>query len=104
MLSNTQRALMSFKRKISAKLRTIRMRKKAHAEMLSGTGLMSGPMFTPGNPDRGCPFKGRDRFSGQWKKFNDRSYSERKSTGEVVTILMPFDNNKYNVHGGLRGV
>ncbi len=71
-----------------------------HADPAESTNM---PFNRIGNRDWGCPYHGKDRFSGQWKRFAERSYQERKDTGEIVTILMPFDNNKYNVHGGLKG-
>lgn len=88
------------KRLARAKVKAKGMNYARHYGENEGTAL---PFMRIGNRDWGCPFRGRDRFSGQWKKFTDRSYQERKSTGEIVTILLPFDNNKYNVRGGLKG-
>ncbi len=53
------------------------------------------PCMRIGNQDFGCPFHGKDRFSSQWKKFAERSYREQREDGAIVTVLLPYQNNKY---------
>lgn len=56
-------------------------------------------MVRPGNKDFGCPYSGKDRFSGQNRKFADRiEYAEEGN----VHRLYYADNNKYNGDGTLK--
>lgn len=77
----------------------LRLVKKKDARKGKNTrGRIKGsdlPWLRIGNQDFGCPFRGKDRFSGQWKKFAERSYREQKEDGTIVTILLPYQNNKY---------
>lgn len=60
--------------------------------------LPAVPVIVHGNKDRGVPFKGKDRFSGQLRKFADRS--ELMENGHIR--LHYADNNKYNGDGSLK--
>ena len=56
-------------------------------------------MVRPGNKDFGCPYTGKDKFSGQRRKFEDRiDYAEEGN----VHRLYYADNNKYNGDGTLK--
>lgn len=54
------------------------------------------PVIQPGNPDRGCPFRGKDLYSGQWRKAADRMFIMENGN----MFCMVYDNNKYS-HGAL---
>jgi len=41
-----------------------------------------------------CPYHGKDRFSGQMKKFSERILVEHHDTGRVVRLYV-YDNSKY---------
>ena len=62
-------------------------------------------MVRPGNKDFGCPYSGKDKFSGQGRKFEDRiERGFRTENDEKVVIhrLWYADNNKYNGDGTLK--
>lgn len=68
--------------------------------------VVSKQLITAGNKDHGIPFRGKDRYSGQLKKFGDRVYEEDvlDSEGKVIGTrkrLLVYDNNKYNPNGSL---
>lgn len=58
------------------------------------------PGFIPfGNKDYGVPYTGKDRYSGQFRKFAERiEYAEEGN----VHRLHYADNNKYNGNGTLK--
>lgn len=48
-----------------------------------------------GNRDFGCPYRGKDRFSGQWKKYHDRSMAITNDAGIDVIRVYVYNNNRY---------
>jgi hypothetical protein len=57
-------------------------------------------MITMGNKDQGCPYTGKDKFSGQRRQFADRAIQDYETEG--ITRLLYADNNKYNGNGSLK--
>lgn len=57
---------------------------------------------TIGNKDFGIPYRGKDRFSGQFKKFADRTIKGFDPEQPDVIRLFVYDNNKYNGNGSLK--
>ena len=57
-------------------------------------------MVNTGNKDHGIPFKGKDKFSGQNRKFADRSIKDYETEG--ITRLFVYDNSKYTGSGKLK--
>ena len=55
-----------------------------------------------GNKDSGIPYRGKDRFSGMFKKFADRSIKGFDPEQPEVIRVFVYDNNKYNGNGTLK--
>jgi hypothetical protein len=48
-----------------------------------------------GNKDSGCPFTGKDRFSGMMRKFVDRLSKEVQEDESIKLFCYCYANNKY---------
>jgi len=76
-----------------------RMMKKIMLRRIKAGMQRPTNMVRPGNKDFGCPYTGKDKFSGQRRKFEDRiEYAEEGN----VHRLYYADNNKYNGDGSLK--
>jgi len=78
------------KRRQRAKTKAQHNRYARHFGNEEGTVL---PWIRIGNQDFGCPFRGKDLFSGMWKRSKDRLF--KMENGKYFCI--PFCNNKYSV-------
>lgn len=84
----------------------VKVIKRIEKAKAKSQGRTVAPFIWTGNPDsrNGIPYRGKDRFSGQFKKFNDRIFQETvERDGKEVTInrLMVYSNNKYKGDGTL---
>jgi hypothetical protein len=61
-------------------------------------------MVNTGNRDHGIPYKGKDKYSGQFRQFADRilMFDSKDKFGRDIHRLHYADNNKYNGNGTLR--
>jgi hypothetical protein len=58
-------------------------------------------MIITGNKDHGCPYTGKDKFSGQNRKFADRIDTSERGEGNTSRLWYA-DNNKFNGNGTLK--
>ena len=85
-------------RRNSARLYEKQMKRRIKAGIKPQQG-----MIVTGNKDTGVPYHGKDRFSGQNRKFADRIiWDYEMEDGRVVNRLFVLDNSKYNGDGSLK--
>lgn len=77
---------------LAEQLKRDRFRLRAKQEKRKGKPFRM-PIIRLGNKDFGVPYRGKDTFSGMFKKFEDRF---------VYGFVYVYDNNKYNANGTLK--
>ena len=88
---NVIQRLKAHAHELNRKLKRKALRKAKHNELrTSGFSKGISLNMTGGNPDRGCPYKGKDNFSGQFK---------RGSTRTVGLRVHPLVTSKEYAHG-----